>query len=836
MLQPIHSQPRNLLSLTEAQSRAQEAAFFSVPLRLHRIVDDGAPDVIANGPCPVGLSSYRWFTRTPAVLVGLPLGPASTLRTMDTMVAILRSIFAVLLCGALRMGLPAGEEFFALAGELTPAALGGARVVSVRLDWPAARSGIQRGDRLLAVDGVRVYGVREFVYLLGRRPAGRYGVDLAVAGSDGLRGVTIAAALRREMLGLRLDDPEVPLAKALAARGLQLDEVAGACLNVLPLRYRLGLYDALPVDPATPVPGWMRRLVERYLALCREDYEAAGSGPAPAVPRPRLAALAAFHVRFAQSMLSDPGAVSPRACGVDPEFFAFCLPWPHVPKPPLGPAFADPSPLRRHLAESRRDGRDLSAPAREFCRSLLETSDRLAILLGLVQASLIAPEAYGMRLAGLSDLRLAEQLDPLISRLDRRLAAEPAVLDEAVLRAARFIAAIAAGDGPGMDRQFGRLRRISPYLAWQLWRLAPLVARRFLLQPRHLLDDFALRCRPEDLQPPPLLADVLSVWARTIRDLRPLLRDGNWSLIDGIPRQLRRRSELVVEAVTPSATRRKLVEGNGKVLARAWHQYGWVRSTDPLLLDPEESDLAAERLEALRGRHLSTQVFEVVAACRSCAGNHEAALRWLDYRRWLERGEVDDEARTRRWRRSLARGRHFVVDASLDLQTVHKDNILSRWHRNDDHRVGPYRRWYPSGRTREEGDYYRDKPFGLWRYYRKDGGLEREGRYWQGVRFGTWTDYYPSGRKRKQGVYSGAQPDEQIGEWRSWHPDGSLASSGFYYRGRRQGIWETHHDNGRLASRTEYERGRVVGMQLLWDRSGEPLDPTLPEDWGYDGF
>ena len=55
------------------------------------------------------------------------------------------------------------------------------------------------------------------------------------------------------------------------------------------------------------------------------------------------------------------------------------------------------------------------------------------------------------------------------------------------------------------------------------------------------------------------------------------------------------------------------------------------------------------------------------------------------------------------------------------------------------------------------------------------------------------------------------------GLFRACHPNGTLASEGYYVDGREHGAWRDYHENGRLAAEGCFESGRQVGEWRYWD-------------------
>lgn len=94
--------------------------------------------------------------------------------------------------------------------------------------------------------------------------------------------------------------------------------------------------------------------------------------------------------------------------------------------------------------------------------------------------------------------------------------------------------------------------------------------------------------------------------------------------------------------------------------------------------------------------------------------------------------------------------------------------------------------FYPNGKLKSKGRYYKGKKWGTWTYFYPDGNLQQEGEYRNGKADGTWVWYYPDGQVRLEQEYYEGKPD---GKSTEYSPDGKIIAQGQYMEGLEEGKW-----------------------------------------------
>lgn len=100
----------------------------------------------------------------------------------------------------------------------------------------------------------------------------------------------------------------------------------------------------------------------------------------------------------------------------------------------------------------------------------------------------------------------------------------------------------------------------------------------------------------------------------------------------------------------------------------------------------------------------------------------------------------------------------------------------------------------------------------------KNGNLACEGAFDQGRKTGLWTYYLANGAVKAVGSY---QDDTMIGDWLWYRENGELMQTGsFSTAGEKHGQWRRYHPNGSLMDEVHFERGQKMGALTKYDESG----------------
>lgn len=100
-----------------------------------------------------------------------------------------------------------------------------------------------------------------------------------------------------------------------------------------------------------------------------------------------------------------------------------------------------------------------------------------------------------------------------------------------------------------------------------------------------------------------------------------------------------------------------------------------------------------------------------------------------------------------------------------------------------------------------------------------EGQVVTRGQYLQGELSGLWRRWFPSGKPRDEGPWMASRPE---GPWKFWDEQGTLRREGRFRDGREHGIWNIWSKEGKLEAQGEHENGAKVCDWKVWDSEGMP--------------
>ena len=133
-------------------------------------------------------------------------------------------------------------------------------------------------------------------------------------------------------------------------------------------------------------------------------------------------------------------------------------------------------------------------------------------------------------------------------------------------------------------------------------------------------------------------------------------------------------------------------------------------------------------------------------------------------------------------------------------------------------------------RKKEEGFYKDDIEDGEWKMWYPDGSLHVTSIFKDGKKNGLFIEYFSQKdgdkmetmgiQKVQEGFY---KDDVQDGEWKIWHPDGSLAEICTYKDGEKNGLyicWYSKKDGGGMKCKVNFIEGKCEGYYYTWYPNG----------------
>lgn len=127
-----------------------------------------------------------------------------------------------------------------------------------------------------------------------------------------------------------------------------------------------------------------------------------------------------------------------------------------------------------------------------------------------------------------------------------------------------------------------------------------------------------------------------------------------------------------------------------------------------------------------------------------------------------------------------------------------------------------WKEYYPDGKLRCTGHYFKGRKYGTWRYFYPDGSLEQEGQFRNGRHDGRWVWYFPDGKMRlEQEYYQGKLDGASV----EYNDSLQVIARGNFVEGLEDGRWEYRH--GKEFSEGNYRLGEKEGVwRSYWTEKG----------------
>jgi hypothetical protein len=285
------------------------------------------------------------------------------------------------------------KDFGAISQGAQPAVrrMGFFRVVVVE-----NQDDLQPNDIILAVDGLRIYGSREFDLARFRNPLAT-SMTLLINRKGDLHWLKYHDLQPGRSLGSGFDtDAEQDrILNAMESLGLPLtDEKVRQSLQQLPAQAAAELDQWSKQSPGTTDTAWLQEFIDLYTAVQGRHYSGVVK-PAHAPPIPYFQRLENFYLTFADENKAKEVPPDLKASGELPEFYVLALPVPGYLSPLGDLKFSDrrfQSLFLRKYALGDRPDSEIAMAAQKYATS---GSDGLDLFIDQVCASLLDPDNQG---------------------------------------------------------------------------------------------------------------------------------------------------------------------------------------------------------------------------------------------------------------------------------------------------------------------------------------------------------------------------------------------------------------------------------------------------------
>lgn len=361
------------------------------------------------------------------------------------------------------------SEFFkpVTIEELSPASRSAMIVQRVIHQGPGYQCGLRNGDRVLAINGRRIYSRWEFDYYRNQFNRDHdLQMDLIINRRGHILPLSVRPLMPLRKLGFYEGDDNRNLDEVLERIGVTIPVGAAASLRRIPVRALYALDDWLN----TPTEGprnhkWLGEFVALRMHLANQDWDKAKASEHE-IPIAYFQKLTDFYLSVAARNREDHATPDPTVHNVSLAYYVFHYPFPRF-APPLGSFDASDSRFREWVKLLQADTTRLDPPPGtddddEIFQSRSGIHDYLErVKMAIVQPTQMSRWPYRYGGGPLDDnmrSQFIRQLEGMIASHDR---------DESLYSFALAELYGLDANSRGLISLIKRLRTISPYIAYR---------------------------------------------------------------------------------------------------------------------------------------------------------------------------------------------------------------------------------------------------------------------------------------------------------------------------------------------------------------------------------
>ncbi|REK18622.1 MAG: hypothetical protein DWQ42_19590 [Planctomycetota bacterium] len=211
-----------------------------------------------------------------------------------------------------------------------------AMLVESMIAGPGLQCGMRQGDRVLAINGQRIYSRWEFDFHRNQLDrANDLQMTLIVNRNGHLLPLTIKPLMPGRRLGFYEGEQQLYLDQYVAGLGLGLPDGVAASLRRIPVRATYALMDWIEETEGQQRDlGWLQQFIQLRLALANQQWDKA-QAPSQEIPVPYFRTLTDFYLSVAKRHAGGEQIPDPAAHNVSLAYYCAHYPFPKF-APPLG--------------------------------------------------------------------------------------------------------------------------------------------------------------------------------------------------------------------------------------------------------------------------------------------------------------------------------------------------------------------------------------------------------------------------------------------------------------------------------------------------------------------
>jgi hypothetical protein len=282
--------------------------------------------------------------------------------------------------------------------KVTPEELSATRNLGLRIKWvaadgPADKSGLERGDLILCMDGFRILSDGEYVIVRGMETK-QATIDLVLNRGGKVIELQLKGLLPGRRGGGFSFDHQPRLASIIKAYGLRMEQSDGEKLEAFPPsaeQYILHWFTS--GQHRGKSKDWLRQHLALYLNLVNQDFGKARA-PTEEAPIPFINELNRFYLSIANHNKGGEQKPDWKSHGVELDFYALYYPFPRFRFPPASELTLTDREFVRLLGLRISDPTGSIEERRNAAREYTDKRGGEEYV-GQVKAALLAPRNHG---------------------------------------------------------------------------------------------------------------------------------------------------------------------------------------------------------------------------------------------------------------------------------------------------------------------------------------------------------------------------------------------------------------------------------------------------------
>jgi len=176
---------------------------------------------------------------------------------------------------------------------------------------------------------------------------------------------------------------------------------------------------------------------------------------------------------------------------------------------------------------------------------------------------------------------------------------------------------------------------------------------------------------------------------------------------------------------------------------------------------------------------------------------------------------------------NMKQGRWVIFGKMKKLPGYGPDQIIEEGEYVNGRKMGPWKKYYPSGEVQNEITFKNNRPNGPYTTYYPNGQVEEKGTWKNNRNIGTFQRFYENGNPQQE--FNFAENGKRTGDQKYFHENGQLMIEGNWEGGKEKGEIKEYYADGNLKSIKVFNEGQIDPDKTEAFDSDQPVVLNEPE-------